>query len=854
MKTFLLSLLLATGLLAKAQLYNNEWINFNNTYYKFKVGKTGLYRIPHSALASIGVGSAAAEHFQLWRNGAEVPLFTSVSAGPLGAADYIEFWGEMNDGKPDKDLYRKPDFQVNDKWSLETDTASYFLTVNTSGSNLRLTAAANAVAGSTLSPEPFFMHTTGFNFREKMHPGYAVLVSGQYLYSSSYDRGEGWTSGDIASNGTRTLSLTNLFTYSSGPDARLNVSVSGNAIFPRNYRVKVNGDSLTGGNVDFYNYARSVANFPTSLVASNSATIEVSNVCNQSPCPTADRMVIHKVEITYPRVFNFGGAANFEFSLPASTIGNYLEIQNFNSGSLAPVLLDLTNGKRYIGDITSAPVTRFLLEPSSVERKLVLVSQDAANLSTVSSFEERQFVNYNTVANQGDYLIISNPILFNGANGTNPVEDYRQYRATASGGGYTTKVYVADELIDQFGFGIKKNPLGIRNFIRFARHKFVTSPQHVLIIGRGLEYTSQRSLEANVNTERLNLVPTYGVPASDILLAAEPGSSKPEISIGRISVIAPQEVTDYLNKVKEYEQVQASASPNVSDRAWMKNVLHLSGGHDQLATLLGTSMRESKKVISDTLFGAKVYSLSKETASSIDQINNSYISSLFQEGLSMITYFGHSSSSTLEYNVENPNEYNNPGKYPLFVALGCNAGSIFNFNTGRFFAKTALSENYLLTPQKGSIGFIASTHFGIVHYLNIWKRFFYQSVANKDYGKTVGEIMKSTAAGVFGFTTQEDFYSRSNVEELNYLGDPAIRVNSHAKPDYAITDPMVKASAFVSVLQKSLKVSISMLNIGKAINRDLVVEIKHQGPDQAIAVAFRDTIEGGLKYEDSLTV
>jgi hypothetical protein len=37
----------------------------------------------------------------------------------LSPTDYIEFWGEINDGKPDKDLYRDPSFQLSDIWSLQ---------------------------------------------------------------------------------------------------------------------------------------------------------------------------------------------------------------------------------------------------------------------------------------------------------------------------------------------------------------------------------------------------------------------------------------------------------------------------------------------------------------------------------------------------------------------------------------------------------------------------------------------------------------------------------------------------------------------------------------------------------------
>src|SRR6185369_13781975 len=97
-RILLLLLLICAGFFIKAQVYNNEWIDYNKTYYKFKVGSTGLYRISQATLNSIGLGPTPAENFQLWRNGKEIPLYTSIASGPLGGTDYIEFWGQMNDG------------------------------------------------------------------------------------------------------------------------------------------------------------------------------------------------------------------------------------------------------------------------------------------------------------------------------------------------------------------------------------------------------------------------------------------------------------------------------------------------------------------------------------------------------------------------------------------------------------------------------------------------------------------------------------------------------------------------------------------------------------------------------------
>src|SRR5688572_3512473 len=157
MRKILFGLLMLIGIVANAQVYNNEWIDYTKTYYKFRVGKDGVYRITGAALGSNGLGSALAQDFQLWRNGVQVPLYTSVATGTLGASDYIEFWGKMNDGKPDKELYRDPSFQLNDKWSLITDSATYFLTVNPGSSNLRLQTTTKNLAGNTLSPDPYFL-------------------------------------------------------------------------------------------------------------------------------------------------------------------------------------------------------------------------------------------------------------------------------------------------------------------------------------------------------------------------------------------------------------------------------------------------------------------------------------------------------------------------------------------------------------------------------------------------------------------------------------------------------------------------------------------------------------------------
>jgi hypothetical protein len=168
----------ATGM---AQL-NNSWIDYGKTYFSFRIAKDSLIRIGQPALANLGLASVNADHFQLWRNGEQVRIFTSVAGVALGPSDYIEFYGERNDGRPDNQLYRNSDHQLNQEFSLETDTVVYYLTVNNTGNNLRYAGAVNPPAGAMV-PEPYYMRNADLFLNSFLCRGYANIV-GEYIYSS----------------------------------------------------------------------------------------------------------------------------------------------------------------------------------------------------------------------------------------------------------------------------------------------------------------------------------------------------------------------------------------------------------------------------------------------------------------------------------------------------------------------------------------------------------------------------------------------------------------------------------------------------------------------------------------------
>ena len=852
MKKFFTLLLVLYGTYCHAQLYNNEWIDFSKTYYKFKSSRTGLFRIPQSTLAGIGLAGVPSQQFKMWRNGQEVVLYAS-SAGVLPANGYIEFWGEANDGKPDKPLYRDPLYQHTDKISLQTDSAVYFLTVDASSTNSRFADQPNDVASNVLPAEPYFMYTAASYFRNQINPGFAAVI-GENVYSSSYDKGEFNSSADIRTSSPLTDRQSNLFPYPSGPAARLKFGAVGNALNTRTIQASINGTLVKDTLCDYFNDVIVNTSFPSSLLASGTADVVFAD--NAPAATTADRIVVSFYEITYPRKFDFGSAGNFKFVMPATATGYFLQITNFAYGAVAPVLYDLTYQRKYTGDISTAGTVKFVLPAGGLERNLVLVSEEATNYETIGAqnFSQKTFINYNNTANQGNYIIISSPLLYNGDNGVNPVDEYKNYRSSANGGSFNAKVFDIDELVDQFAFGIKKHPLSVKNFMRFARAKFASAPQYVLLIGHGVAYNAYSRQQSSPLADRLNIVPTFGWPASDNLLSSADGASPVPITpIGRLSVINPQEISNYLEKIKEYETAQRTSPNTIAGRGWMKNMLQITGASEPyLGSVLCDYMGNYKVIISDTLIGANVTTFCKSTSNEIEQISNDKISQKFDESMSFFCYFGHSSSTVLEFNISDPNAYNNAGRYPVYSVNGCNAGDFFVFDPLRFTLSQTLSEKFTLARQRGSVAFLASTHFGIVNYLNIFITSMYKLMGNTDYGSSLGKLNKDAAQQLIQISGSGDYHARLHAEEMTLHGDPALKLNFQALPDYDIEEPQVVINpTFVSIAENKFTVHIKLYNLGKAVKDSITIEIKRQFPDNSIVTVQRIKIPG-IRYTDSL--
>jgi hypothetical protein len=774
--------------------------------------------------------------FKLYSRGKEVPVYTSTE-GTFTANDYIEFYGIKNDGELDKTLY-KPNEQLHELYSLVSDNIAYFLTIDDSGNNRRFVTKNNDPSG--LTAEPYFWFVSRFLVTSNFNDGEPLSGFGDLsiLRDSRYSNGEGYAGPAFNGPNIRNRTLNTPFVYRSEPNLQAKL---------RHVHVcldfsKSNSNVLTVGSSTFnyssfgYRVRKIQENFPLADVGNTTTVVGFREI-------NAARVTDALAEIEYPRLFNFGNATIFDFKV-LNTAPTLLDIAGFNAQSTIPVLYDLNNNERYLG-IANGNNFRFGLNSSVIEtRNFVLVNQNAANYGTISTLESINFVNYNLSQNQGNYIIIGHPQLYTSTDGTNYTEAYKEYRSTQDGGNYTAILADIFQLENQFSWGVRNHPLSMRNFINFAIDEFMVEPEHVFIIGKGIEYDQIRTSATNFNN---TLIPAMGEPASDVSITQRNAANEtPQISIGRLAATNGDQIAQYLEKVIEYEAAYndtMSFSQTIEQKEWMKRILHLGGGKN-----IGEQeefrnyLRSYEQIAEAPSFGGTVTSVFKTSTEPIEISTSLLVDSLVDNGVSLITFFGHSTTSTIDFDIS-PEEFQNIGRYHTFLSNGCFVGSIFDPGLNNY------SNRFIFQNRIGSVAYIAPITLALPSSLNFYSNSFYTRFSRTQYGATLGDLMKDVTAEMINNIGGS--FTVLLAKQMVLHGDPAIKLNPHNRPDYAITQASIEyIPTIVSASSDSFDVQIAITNIGKAVDAEYNVRVLRTFPNGEIseyskrlpAAIFRDTV------------
>jgi Peptidase family C25 len=796
-------------------LYGNEWINYGQPYYKIQIANNGIYRIPSTMLP---INSVPANRYQIYHNGKRIPVYTTTQGIPT-ANDYIEFYGQKNTNAIDSFMYKYGSIsQLNPDYSVISDTSAYFLTWSNAVNPEVYTPTPNTL--TNLPPkETYFM----YDWRNEYHNSYLKPALGD-VYVPEYGKGEGYSSG-WAVNRTLNLTPPALYAGQSGTLTFRMLKDEGTHYT----KIDINGSNVHHDTTS-HGYIYKVFDFPLNVVG-NSVQLDIKGQFTAS-YDLYDWHTIGHLQLRYARKFDFENKKLFEFTLPAVAYVKYLEIENFNHEGVAPILYDVTNKVRIETTLLNGKVAIALPPVSGATvRQFVLVNASTGrnNITELSrtEFEDLRFSN-------SDYIIISHPKLYDDGQGHNYVQQYADYRGTQEGGAYRPKIVNIQQLYEQFGYGINRHPIAIRNFTNFIQKNWRNPepPKYLFILGKGREsYVIREHGILSDPAKQSFMIPTWGFPGSDNLLAGNHNSNGPSIPVGRLAATSGKQVQIYLEKIKGLEGNLRTQPQTLETRTWMKNILHLSGGTVE-AVLLKNYLNTMRDSIQVSPLGLNVTSFYRTSTGPLQTSQTKEVFSYINKGLSLITFFGHSAPSTLEYNINEPNQFNNEGKYPSILALGCASG---NVHTDQH---NSVSEDIVFYERKGAIALSAASGSAYDAPLNTFCERYYKILGNGaslglgDYAqRTIQQLDRSA-----------DESLRSVMQEFTLHGDPALRLFRLPAPDYVPDGTTVRFQPEVLTTRlDSFNLQLNISNIG-SYQRD------------SMMVLIQQTLPSGVVKTDSVKV
>lgn len=771
-------LLILCSLQVLAQTPLNQWIDYGETYYKIKVAEDGLYRIDYDLLQSLNI-SARGDEFQLYHEGKEVPIHVS-NAGVFGAGDYIEFYGEKNDGDLDRFLYEEELWQPQPRYNLFSDTAAYFLRWQEGGNPLRYEQTDFNLNEAPLA-DAYFMEEVYIENLDDFYKGAPLIHNEQFYYGADFGLGEGFIGKAVEATQSEKydIQLTHPYTQI-GVQAEVSARIVGLSDVPdypneHHFKMFVNGDVQLDRAAEGYYINDYDFNFSSTVLIQNNNTLKLE-FRSMGDKVDLDVNAVCNLSVRYPRRFDFDGTSYRYFQLANDRAVN-IEISNFNvTGDL--VLYDITNNRRFTPVFLANRLKAFLPEGDGEERirEVVLVNTSVeSSLRRIEQMEKRNFIDYSQASFEAENIIITNSkLLQNG--GQASLDQYLQHRQTFVGGQINLHTIDIQELYDQFAWGVDLHPLAIRNFINMISEQWAQPPSSVLLLGNGVNYELSKNSAA---AYRKAILPTWGDFPSDSWMISDK-TNDATITVGRIPIREASDFADYINKLIIYDQSYRNVFCNL-DNQWRKKVIMLAGA-DNSADLLEFKnyLGSYNDYLTGKGFGGVISSYENEGAQAkpLPKLLKS-----INEGVGIINYFGSSRNGGLwNIDVQDVDTLENRGAYPLIIASTCCLEEVYKGTKDPSFAAKIVMEE-----GKGAIGYVGSSGFDNPEVLSQWNDQFYQELlSGNNYGNTVGEALLQTRKNL-KIKEENAPLNRLLQQSINFLGDPLLVPSPRSTPEL-ITD------------------------------------------------------------------
>ncbi|MBU1880413.1 T9SS type A sorting domain-containing protein, partial [bacterium] len=493
-----------------------------------------------------------------------------------------------------------------------------------------------------------------------------------------------------------------------------------------------------------------------------------------------DKVLLNWFQITYPRLYK-AHQDLIKFAPPAAasdTLVDY-QIDNFTTSNVdiykigQSKIINAEVIPYYEGDDTFYEI-RFQDRPFGSPNYVALTPQGKLSPDSVELDQGSDVLSTLSSGSPIELLVVAHRSF----EGHSDLDAYISRRNANLG---RTELVFVDDLFDELNYGIY-DPVVIKDVML----ALPTPPQYLLLVGDG-SYDTRDAYGYGGNLIPVHFIQTfaYGAVACDFWYGLLDDDYLPDVSVGRISARDEEQLSDYLQKLEEYETQTDPGS-------WRNKHLYVSGSPDNA----GLSFQaQSEAVIDRVDEDIYVDRLATYPLTSPFYGTTSDLIDLFDDGALAIDYNGHGAgaiwSDNSLFRLENLPQLSNQGKYPFVTNFTCFIGA---FDTPQ--AGTILGEEFILEPEKGAIAVLASTGLGWFHNGG-WLQEELNDLLYDNTDLKLGDIINAGKIAYFSYYGQGgSVESFDTIHLMNLIGDPSLQLAfAERKPEAALATPEFTAFA-----------------------------------------------------------
>ena len=525
------------------KLRSLQKMNLEGDWYKIEIENEGIYKIDRNWFSNNGINPASIDpkNIKIFNNGGielpssiDAPYYTEFienqifvygeEDGSFDQSDYILFYAKGTQGWKWDDNYSKKEHYLNHY----TDKNIYWLNIGSSGNGRRM-----AEIPFINNPGAFAI----FSYVERLY----VEEEKFNIFGSGLE----WLTSQFISNGFPKDYEFNISNRLAETPANLVIRFKGGSEDNHYFKIELN-EEIIDNNIKVSWLGSLVEEFPVQhdlTEGNNKLTITYSS---PEPEGTAylDWFEVHYqraltaldnvLKFESPTGFSGMGQYNLSgFSSPSNTL--IFDISRFDSVN---ILNTETEGS--IVKIQDSPEqgkikTYFAVDRNSINTCPNPVKVTPANLTGITDGAEFVIIAYDTFA---DACI--------------PLKNLRENSSEP----LSTRIFKLSDIYHEFSFGLK-DPMAIRNFLKFAYENWDIRPGYVLLVGDG-HYDYKNNLG--------NSPPVYIPPfekdgyselqtrATDDQFTYLVGNDNlMDISVGRITSNSVEETENIIEKIVQYE-------------------------------------------------------------------------------------------------------------------------------------------------------------------------------------------------------------------------------------------------------------------------------------------------------------